>query len=69
MKSAPCKGCEERSIGCHAVCARYGAFADERAMIRAKHLAEATITAGHREQTEKNKKMAGTRRVKRSDAQ
>ena len=26
QKKAPCKGCNERRVGCHSSCERYGAF-------------------------------------------
>ena len=37
---APCKGCEEREVGCHAGCAKYLEFAAER-VIRDKQAREA----------------------------
>lgn len=29
-KDAPCKGCEERTVGCHGGCEKYQAFHQER---------------------------------------
>lgn len=37
---APCKGCTERRIGCHASCEAYLAYAKEREAIRAARLQE-----------------------------
>lgn len=38
---APCKGCEERQVGCHAGCEKYLEFAAEREVIRDKQAREA----------------------------
>jgi len=34
MKTAPCKDCPDRTVGCHASCEKYIAFAAERERIR-----------------------------------
>lgn len=31
MKSAPCKDCSDRHLGCHASCREYNKFTSERA--------------------------------------
>lgn len=36
MKTAPCKGCEKRHIGCHATCEVYLAYHAERVKICAE---------------------------------
>lgn len=36
MKTAPCKGCEKRHIGCHATCEAYLEFHAERVKICAE---------------------------------
>lgn len=38
MKTAPCKGCEQRHPGCHSECERYAEYSNERAeMLKSKH--------------------------------
>ena len=39
--TAPCKGCEYRSIHCHATCKKYKSFVEERQRIRQKRKEEA----------------------------
>lgn len=34
--TAPCKGCEDRFIGCHAVCGHYKAWKKKHDALRAK---------------------------------
>ena len=36
----PCKGCEDRKLGCHGFCKRYKAFRDEREEISRKRYEE-----------------------------
>lgn len=36
MKTAPCKGCQDRHIGCHATCEVYLAYHAERVKICAE---------------------------------
>lgn len=36
MKTAPCKGCEKRQVGCHATCEDYLEFHAERVKICAE---------------------------------
>jgi len=38
--NAPCKGCEERSVGCHGKCAKYEAFRTN--LLEAKRLKKET---------------------------
>ena len=41
----PCKGCNEREMGCHIVCERYRAFRAEREAAYAKNAQQAEVTA------------------------
>jgi len=36
MSVTPCKGCEERYIGCHDSCLKYGAWKEEREKVKQK---------------------------------
>ena len=36
----PCRGCEDRKLGCHGFCKRYQAFRDEREEISRKRYEE-----------------------------
>ena len=36
MIDAPCKGCEERHVGCHSKCEKYSAFLERRSAIKLK---------------------------------
>ena len=48
--NAPCKGCEERELGCHSKCERYIAFHEFREDIRRKKEAERLLGKYKREQ-------------------
>ena len=36
MIDAPCKGCEDRHIGCHSKCEKYATFLERRKAIKLK---------------------------------
>jgi len=36
MKTAPCKDCQKRELGCHATCERYAAYSAEWQKARAE---------------------------------
>lgn len=36
MIDAPCKGCEDRKIGCHSKCEKYAAYLERRKAVKMK---------------------------------
>lgn len=38
MMQAPCEGCTDRRLGCHAECERYAAFDAERKQLQAERI-------------------------------
>ena len=57
---SPCKGCNVRVMGCHAICMRYAAYRDELEEKREKRRAEliksyATIDGAKREMRKNDK--------------
>lgn len=47
--SVPCRGCEERRLGCHAGCERYMAFSHDLTACKAAHALEAGTARAARE--------------------
>lgn len=67
-RGAPCKGCEERTLKCHASCERYLAFRKEADMIRAKVIKQNFLDQFKRDQIAKWKATQKyTRKVSMND--
>ena len=43
MKSAPCKDCEKRQVGCHTTCKEYKAWAEIKTAVNRKHQNQADM--------------------------
>lgn len=53
MRTAPCMGCADRRLGCHAECWRYIDLANERAELRKKQREEQQLNQALNEVKEK----------------
>lgn len=61
--NAPCKGCQDRQVGCHSTCEKYLAYQAEREAIREKNRLDHIIsTTGidHRMKIAKHYKKVGS---------
>lgn len=63
MIDAPCKGCEERHVGCHSKCEKYAAFLERRKAIKLKAAGLRTVLEYYCEKAQRfhnmQKKMKG----------
>ena len=56
---APCLGCGDRRLGCHARCERYQAFRAECEQIREKRREDAEMDAVRMDRAERRRKHGG----------